>query len=41
MADPELYRSLKFIEENDPSALSLDFVVERKMNGKMVDFELI
>ena len=27
IADAELFRSLKFIEENDPSALSLDFTV--------------
>lgn len=33
--DPEIYRSLIFIRENDPSDLCLRFVVEKIINGQL------
>lgn len=39
--DPEIYKSLKYIEQNDPQSLCLRFVVEHMLNGKLVEYELI
>jgi hypothetical protein len=39
--DPEIHRSLVYISDNDPSDLCLRFVVEKMINGKLVEFELV
>lgn len=33
--DPEIYRSLSFIRDNDPSDLCLRFVVEKLVDGQL------
>lgn len=39
--DPEIYRSLVFIRDNDPSDLCLRFMVEKEVNGKLRELELV
>lgn len=36
--DPEMYRSLKYIKDNDPEPLFLKFMVEHNQNGKLVEY---
>lgn len=36
-----MYRSLKYIRDNDPEPLGLRFVVEHNINGKLAEYELI
>ena len=33
--DPEIYRSLSYILQNDPEPLGLKFVMERTINGRL------
>lgn len=39
--DPEIYRSLAYIRDNDPSDLCLRFVVEKTVNGCLQEVELV
>lgn len=39
--DPEIYRSLVFIRDNDPSDLCLHFTVSKMINGRLVEFDLV
>lgn len=39
--DPEIHRSLSFIREQDPSDLCLRFVVEKLVDGRLVEVELV
>ena len=39
--DPEIYKSLVFIRDNDPECLSLRFVVDKMVNGKLRSYELV
>lgn len=39
--DPEIFRSLNYIRDNDPSDLCLRFTVEKMINGRLVEFELV
>lgn len=39
--DPQIYKSLKYIKDNDPEPLYLKFEVSHQINGKTVSFELV
>lgn len=39
--DPEIHRSLLYIRDNDPSDLCLRFVVEKMVNGRLREMELV
>lgn len=36
--DPEIYKSLVYIRDNDPTDLSLKFTIEKVINGKSLEF---
>lgn len=39
--DPEIHRSLTYVRDHDPSDLCLRFVVEKLVNGRVREFELV
>lgn len=39
--DPQIYRSLTYIKQNDPEPLCLKFVLERNIYGKLIEYQLI